>query len=213
MSQKKDSIQWNISPSGFSVSQMYTHLSGTPQVGSWSNFLWSPALPPKVAAFTWLACLGAVPTKMFLEARGIRIPICESWCRFCDSNFEEMNHLLIFCFRSWRVWSLVTQWWGIDWCIPANIQQGIISWNHLCPTNKAWSTLFSLILWELWLARNELVFNNKLITAEEIFIKIQHSSFALEWALFKRNYSFSFGSWQFSPQLCRRVKRRRPLLF
>lgn len=196
---------------GFSVSSMFDHLQSSQNLTApiWNISLWNASLPPKLSAFIWLLCHHAIPTKVFLESRGIRIPIADMFCPFCQTVFENQDHLLLICSFSRKVWTLVLNWWGLLGPLPGNVEALLLSWNSMISSGsrKQWTLISFITLWQLWLCRNGLIFQQVQVTEMLVLHRIQSFSFNLEFALFKKIKPFTFISWSLAPFTCKRKKR------
>ena len=76
---------------------------------------------------------------------------------------RTVDHLLIHCEISWRVWSWWMNIWELQWAAPASLTGVFQSW---CPPSsqpffkKIWWAIFYIIIWSLWKERNQRIFNN-----------------------------------------------------
>ncbi|KAF8080723.1 hypothetical protein N665_0925s0007 [Sinapis alba] len=102
-------------------------------------------------------------------------------CKYCNQD-ESINHLLIHCDFAYNVWRLAP----FSSCIDSiGLLDLSTAWLSLCkltclpPVGIASGPLTPWILWSLWLARNNRVFNNKDTTPEEVITKA--TAAAQEW--------------------------------
>ena len=113
--------------------------------------------------------MGRIPTAEALCHRGISVP--SSVCSFCRFDMENADHVLATCPLAKAVWEWVFMWCGTDYA-------GFSSVGELIDHAKLWGrcpkkrSMFMVIcygaLWSLWLARNERVFNRRLLSASRI---------------------------------------------
>nr|GEU79271.1 reverse transcriptase domain, reverse transcriptase zinc-binding domain protein [Tanacetum cinerariifolium] len=106
-----DKWLWTCDPSGlFKVRSLSKIIQKLPlNVHSLGNHhLWNSWTPRKVNMCVWRASLNHLAMWVNMFQRGIHIASVR--CPFCDSNDEDVNHLLISCYRVLPVWS----WWTLD---------------------------------------------------------------------------------------------------
>ncbi|XP_028078613.1 uncharacterized protein LOC114280444 [Camellia sinensis] len=103
----------------FSVSSYYRVLAHVEEVALPWKCVWVPGTPSKVAFFVWTAMLGRVLTLDNLIRRG---HILVNWCCLCCGAAESVDHLLIHCLESSRLWMLVVATFGLGWVQPASVQ-------------------------------------------------------------------------------------------
>jgi len=78
--------------------------------GNWKR-IWCLKLPPKVKHLLWRMCRGVLPTRVRLHDKGVLYP---TQCASCNSNFEDLNHLLFECPLSIQVWQSADIWFDIQ---------------------------------------------------------------------------------------------------
>ncbi|XP_048626877.1 uncharacterized protein LOC125594926 [Brassica napus] len=132
----------------------------------WNKGVWNLKTAPK-QLLVWKVLRGALPVGEKLLARQINV---DPMCKRCG-KLESINHLLFQCDFAETVWNtapfahridrrrlldLETDWMRLieNPCLPP---VGIVS-GQLAP----W------IVWNLWTARNKMIFNDKVFTAEEV---------------------------------------------
>ena len=71
------------------------------------NLIWKLKMPPKVKNFVWRMCRGCFPTCARLSSRGVACPID---CVVCDSNYEDIIHVLVECPKVVQAWRNVNMW-------------------------------------------------------------------------------------------------------
>ena len=60
-----------------------------------------------------------------LQGRGLHIV---GWCIICRCNGKTVDHLLLYCEKAYRLWSLVFRSFGISWVLPRSIADTLFSW-------------------------------------------------------------------------------------
>ncbi|KAL9858097.1 putative reverse transcriptase zinc-binding domain-containing protein [Arabidopsis thaliana] len=141
----QDKLVWNYSPSGdYTVKFGYwflfndpTNIQVRPAVPYGSvkikNKLWKLPIIPKIKYMLWRTISKALPTRSRLLTRGMDI---DPHCPRCPTEEETINHVLFTCPYAASIWSLSNFPW-----LPE---------QRLAPF---W------LIWRLWRARNNLVFN------------------------------------------------------
>ncbi|CAL5388149.1 unnamed protein product [Camellia sinensis] len=160
----EDKLIWTPLSSGiFTVKSLYDLFEISLQVSFFPIMnLWKTVAPPKIKAFGWLVWWDRIATaNLLLRHHIIHTPI---HCAFCGNVEESTVHLLVHCYYSWRIWSVIVNWWGILWVSPGSIQELLVWWfgqkrQHL--GRVIWEALPLAILWTIWIARNDKVFNSK----------------------------------------------------
>lgn len=123
-------------------------------------------------------------------------------CPFCCRVIESASHVLLLCDYSWSIWSEILLWWKQVWVCPGSIPSLISLWlngKKRSLKQVCWSACFFATIWSIWLARNDLIFNNKaLIIAETVdliktrvasWIKANYDLQAFSVEFFKLNLS------------------------
>nr|GEZ21687.1 RNA-directed DNA polymerase, eukaryota, reverse transcriptase zinc-binding domain protein [Tanacetum cinerariifolium] len=64
----------------------------------------------KINVFVWRGLRGRLPVLIELDKKGVDIP--NILCPMCDETMETMDHALVLCNESMRVWSKFFEWWG-----------------------------------------------------------------------------------------------------
>lgn len=128
--------------------------------------------------FMWKCFRKALPVGEGLASRHINI---EPLCKRCNT-LESINHLFLQCPFAKEVWGKApfTQEVGISGSIDLkDVWLQLCSKSCLPPSGVALGPLAPWILWQLWISRNALVFNNRTISADETLSKAIAS--AREW--------------------------------
>ncbi|XP_048613305.1 uncharacterized protein LOC125587171 [Brassica napus] len=139
-------------------------------LSNWHRDVWRLPVAPKVKLFLWKIFQGALAVGERLVARHINV---DQHCKRCN-EIESTNHLLLHCRFAKKVWELAPLSTGFD-------LRGLVDlaelWSDLCrvvslpPVGLQAGSLVPWILWAIWIARNNLIFNNKTSTPEETITK------------------------------------------
>ncbi|XP_058208091.1 uncharacterized protein LOC131321096 [Rhododendron vialii] len=130
--------------------------------------LWRSLSPPKVEIFSWMACQSKIATRSILSSRNIIVGVDETalFCPFCLLELETPVHVLLSCLFSTVIWSRIADWWNIVWVAPTNLADLSFWWfsSHFKNLEKhLWECCFYATLWSIWIARNDAIFNNKIV--------------------------------------------------
>jgi hypothetical protein len=154
-----DAVRWTLDPSGvFTVKSMYSKLSQGASVAHFKD-VWDAKLPLKVKIFTSQLVINKLPTRSLIAA--ILGPSMGR-CALCDA-IEDVNHIFITCSLAKFMWSFIRQLLDCAWS-PANFPQfSAIVANLLGGQQRVIWALFAAQSWALWLTRNKLSIESKLI--------------------------------------------------
>lgn len=124
----------------------------------WSD-LWKVKAPPKLKHFLWRALSGALAVKERLQTRGILI---DNTCLRCGLASETICHVLFTCNMAHEAWELANipmpQAGFSRYSVFLNLVHVIsVSKNH--NADDRIRHVFPWLLWQIWKARNSLVFN------------------------------------------------------
>lgn len=133
----------------------------------WNKGVWNLKAAPKVQLVVWKALKGALPVGERLLSR--QVPI-SPLCKRCG-KLESINHLLFHCEFAEKVWKQAPFLQRIDLRGLLDLESdwmNLIESTCLPPVGVVSSQLAPWIVWSLWTARNNLIFNNKHATTEEV---------------------------------------------
>jgi ribonuclease HI len=184
-----DRCVWDSSGGEFNIKKAYSIAYNTQSECTKlkpSDWIWKVRTNPRIQFFIWQCYHLSVPVRDTLASRGINIP---TFCPRCSGSNETLIHLLRDCPDSIAFWNAFrypnvgNQFYSaslVDW-INANCS---ISSTH--DHNIPWQTLFSFGIWNLWLRRNQFVFNPDVPFTDPIATTI---SFASEFYYLIGSYS------------------------
>ena len=145
---------------------------------NWRKCVWNLHTAPKIKLFIWKIFHRALPVGEILRARQINV---DGRCKICGLP-ETIDHLFLQCSFAKQVWNLVPVWPSIEYSGTAKLQS---EWNNLVarqalpPTGLTAGSIAPWILWQLWKARNSLMFNDKGFSVRDV-ISVATSA-AREW--------------------------------
>ena len=180
----------NVKDRGFSVKRMYKGVDVSPAFVFPHRIVWNPVVPPKIGVFAWEAAWGKVLTLDQLKRRGMSFA---NRCFMCEKEEETIDHLLIHCKFAKMLWDLFLSIVGISWVFPHLVLHTLLAWQGAAvgkKRRKIWFAAPLCLFWNLWRARNLMVFENEAPSAQRI--KVNFVSNLWTWAnLFSGDYTHS----------------------
>ena len=158
----------NAKDKGFSVKSMYKGFDVSPAFDFPHRLVWNPVAPPKIGVFAWEAAWGKVLTLDQLKRRGMTFA---NRCFMCEEEEETIDHLLIHCKFAKMLWDLFLSIVGISWVFPHSVLHTLLAWQGCAvgkKRKKIWLAAPLCLFWNLWRARNRLVFENEVPSAQRI---------------------------------------------
>ncbi|KAK3206793.1 hypothetical protein Dsin_020839 [Dipteronia sinensis] len=92
-------------------------------------------------------------------------------CPLCNMGSESIDHLFILCSWSWKIWTSCMGWWEIHSCSSSSLQEWSLIGDGLCLSKKslrARRSMFMVVVWTVREARNQIVFKNQVVHADQI---------------------------------------------
>lgn len=127
--------------------------------------VWKSECFPKIKFFNWTLLKGKILTAENLKKRGILRP---SICCLCRAEEESSQHLFLECPFSQSCWKLIIsplsrretfdqitslqKNWETSYPYPKKNKNLII---------RLWNSIPSTLCWQIWIARNNCIFNNR----------------------------------------------------
>jgi ribonuclease HI/exonuclease III len=174
----RDSWAWGLSGT-YTTAAGYKALQNTKDNShppAFWKLVWDNLALPKVNFFFWTLVQNKLLTGDNLEKRKIAGP---HRCELCRSNSETAQHLFLECNFAKEVWRLSL----LDLQIPAFPQSTVAalfaSWNNIYPQGiptksfwrKIWTAVPKFVCWQLWLARNDQIFNGHTRSPLQVAVK------------------------------------------
>lgn len=169
---KPDALRWlpvkagaYTTKSGYELGKIHSKPESVESF-SWSTNIWKVKTSPKLKMFMWKATCNALPLGSALANRGLT---SAEVCKRCGEREDNIHLFLLGPFAA-HVWELVP---ALLKPIPANLvsmKDLLVKARQMVslpPVGIGHTPLYPWGLWFLWKARNALVFDGKIITAEE----------------------------------------------
>ena len=102
-----------------------------------------------------------------------------SRCIICLEEEESSQHLFLECSLTKQVWNLFLVPIGKNLFLPGTLSTMVTNWKGCYPgklgrkknLGRIWNTTVKNVCWQIWLARNRLVFYNKKVYPQHIAFK------------------------------------------
>ena len=101
-----------------------------------------------------------------LKRRGMKFA---NICFMCEEEEETIDHLLIHCKFAKILWDLFLSIVGISWVFPHSVLNNLLAWQGATvgkKRKKIWLAAPLCLFWNIWHARNRLVFENEVPNAQ-----------------------------------------------
>jgi ribonuclease HI len=146
----KDAYEWLLNPLPIN-----NHIN-------W-KWIWQLKLPATIQFFVWQVMHGSIPTKGILNRRRV----CSSnLCPRCLVLPETIEHCLFACTDAIAIWRAC----GLDHVLPPPIDTNLFCWCR--DVGRAQGCIIFIIMWQVWCARNDVVFNNSNANVYDIVAKV-----------------------------------------
>ncbi|XP_039123503.1 uncharacterized protein LOC120260129 [Dioscorea cayenensis subsp. rotundata] len=137
-----------------------------------AKFFWKRLCPKKINIFNWLAWKDRILTLEKLASRGCnRLPMAT--CVLCHAAIESVDHLFLHCSLARQVW------WYFGRLLnllgpPSALHLIWDRWrSSVRPDCRDIGDLVvKSIVWNIWLARNDYMFNATVVYAHALILKI-----------------------------------------
>nr|KAJ0200013.1 hypothetical protein LSAT_V11C600315130 [Lactuca sativa] len=163
---------------------------------------WIHEVPLKVNCFMWRASMDRIPTATALLKRGVLIGT--SICSYCESEDEDVNHVILRCPMAAKVWEWVFIWCGLPGTKFGSIGelvQFLSQWGT-CPNKR--KNLINICYgtaWLIWKARCDRVFKKSLTPPTIVADMVK--SIVFSWIKHRRvKCNYRWAEWCINPFLC-----------
>ena len=114
------------------------------------------------------------------ENLGKKGVILDSECKVCSFEIESVNHVLLDCQVAKRFWDKVRNWWDIpnsNMDSIENVKGEFVSHGNNKTEKQVVKVVCFAVLTVIWRCRNELIFQDKRRSGEEMFFQVQKEAF------------------------------------
>lgn len=211
--EEEDHWKWRLEEDGaFSVKSMYSKLETMMVTVANSQgverrvFLqiWMSKVPSKVVVFSWKLLHDRIPTKTNLAIRNALPADSSQVCVLCNSTAEDSKHLFLHCEGTSVIWRKLMDWLDFNFLIPPNL---FIMWECWIGAvvnkkiRKGVRLIWHATIWNIWKARNDIVFNNATLDLEALLESIKVLSW--RWCLGRLSLpACLFYEWNWNPKNC-----------
>ncbi|KAJ9553756.1 hypothetical protein OSB04_017801 [Centaurea solstitialis] len=208
----EDTWRWEGDPSGsFSVNSFRSIIDLLSIPSNSNRRFWNKWLPPRVNCFIWRLFLNRIPTRSNLSSRGVTLS--STTCPLCHGEEEKEDHLFYACPMVKIVWNWFLEWVGITEGVHTTLDQLIHNILEAANSKKRKRFLEAAVgslLWFVWKARNNVVFNGRQFSTHMIANEIQATLFT--WVKYgSKCIPLGWSLWCCNPAiLFYRRRRRRP---
>ncbi|XP_021845586.2 uncharacterized protein [Spinacia oleracea] len=165
------STQWLTDPK-YSIKNIYGGLCTQQPKVHWHRFVWNRFSVPKHRFTLWLALLDRLKTRVRLFKIGVGD---DPSCAICGSVVETCSHLFFECTFSTDCLQLVLNWLGYT-VTKTNLTQVFMWVRRYCKKEFRRKVIFTALaglVYQIWKARNDVVWNHNVPTKQFILKTIQ----------------------------------------
>ena len=194
-------------PGQFSVTSTYEILSNQVR-GHQSEvykLLWKAKAFPNAVVTAWRVLLDKLPTRVNLNKR--RVQLNSMVCPLCQHEEESSQHLFMECCHAQKVWSMCFRWLDISFVQQNDLKSHFLSFHMFQVSNNQnliWKGVWVAVVICIWDQRNQIIFKQGVVDAEEIFQKVQLKTWM--WMKHKmQSFNHSFVDWVLNPNICFKI--------
>ncbi|XP_010690187.2 uncharacterized protein LOC104903773 [Beta vulgaris subsp. vulgaris] len=166
--EKGNRLQEFIVGEKFSIRKCYNQLNGDVNPVSWKRLICNNKASPKSIFITWLAVLNRLTTKVRLVSWQM---LNDPSCPICQQENEDVLHLFIKCNYSATIWQKCLQILKcprpiVSFMSEVNIAAEQCRRRH--KKSQVYGMVFTDAVYQLWMQRNQKVFENKLVSPDQV---------------------------------------------
>lgn len=147
----------------YKVNEGYKWLLNSATNTPWVDIIWSRTSTPRHSFIAWLLMQSKLPVLQHI-GRFTQIPSMQ--CRLCQCDIETQEYLFFECAYAVEIWTRFERHWGLKLQI-IGMEQGIRSVYNLKLRRKTRRLVYAMItaiIYNIWQARNHLIFKNQRTT-------------------------------------------------
>ncbi|XP_057814319.1 uncharacterized protein LOC131028107 [Cryptomeria japonica] len=173
----EDELIWVHSKSGeYSVKNGYNYLFvGCRGEDLPYRLFWHVGCLPKAGAFAWLAVQDRILIGMRLDRFGVTIIFP---CVMCGGSPESVDHLFLHCPFASQCWYWLFNKLNQSVVLCKDLQSQFMGWPLLCSSSFyacLWIIAPSVLIWKIWLERNNNFFKKHSSTLPNVLFCIEKS--------------------------------------
>ncbi|CAN1821026.1 Putative ribonuclease H protein At1g65750 [Linum perenne] len=167
---REDEMIWGPDPRGkFTVKSAYEILDVTeddPDSQIWKT-IWQWNGPSRIKHFLWTLAHGRILTNAERMRRHLST---NADCANCPGIKEDALHVVRDCGLAKQVWQYFIQ--PVD--ATSFFSDSLHAWMLRSLKHPDFSLTFGIVIWLLWKARNEAIFENKPVTSDQLRLRVLH---------------------------------------
>lgn len=151
--------------SGYALAKLNTSPLSI-QSFNWKSGIWKLQTSPKVKHFLWKVVTKSLPVGDALKNRGIEV---DGLCKRCKAP-ESTIHLLLLCLFAAELWDLAPLKSKPSASTSITVENFLLGAKGLItlPPTGLSMPLYPWILWHFWKSRNQLMFEDMIISVQEV---------------------------------------------
>ena len=160
---EEDRVRWI-----FSIKSLYNSLQPVSLVSFPSKIIWNSCVQPKLSFFAWEASWERVLTLDCLQKRGWALA---NRCFLCQMFEESIDHLLLHCEKTRKVWMFLLSLFGVSWVFSFLVKETLLGWRGSFVGKKrkeVWQVGPLCLLWVIWKARNKIAFEDSVLSLQRL---------------------------------------------
>ena len=130
--------------------------------------MWNKAVTPRSRFVVWLACQERLKTKQRLKNMEV---MNDETCPICGTQTESIVHLFFQCDFSYQCVEALKRWVGVNWSIKSMKE---IHRKRRMP--KLIEAIFCNLIYAIWNARNDVIWQKKVMTVWRVVDSIKDES-------------------------------------
>jgi hypothetical protein len=138
--------------------------------------IWCSPAPSKVVVFSWQLLHYRLPTRSNLAHRHCLPLDISQACVMSNGYIETVNHLFLHCKVSSVIWYAVFKWLCLVLIMPPNMFIHFYCFRGTTvgvQRRKGYLIIWHAIVWAIWKARNNIIFNNGAMDVKDVVEEIK----------------------------------------
>nr|GEW42000.1 RNA-directed DNA polymerase, eukaryota, reverse transcriptase zinc-binding domain protein [Tanacetum cinerariifolium] len=143
-----------------------------------SKTRWVKYVPIKVNVLAWKIKMDVLPTRLNISRRSIDIHSIS--CLNCDCGVESLEHLFFRCNLTRQIARKISLWWNVNYEDVNSYDEWsawMVSLRLATESKLMFECVFYVMWWNIWIYRNKLLFEDKVLLKAIIFDNVVSNSF------------------------------------